>query len=49
MKTKILMVLALSMSFQAAYAQNEEQVLNSAPINVDGYLAEDRPVTDGEL
>lgn len=51
MKTKILMVLALSMSFQTAFAQNqgEEQVLNSAPINVDGYLSEDRPVTDGEL
>ena len=51
MKTKILMVLALSMSFQTAFAQaqGEEQVLNSEPIHVDGYLAEDRPVTDGEL
>jgi Outer membrane protein beta-barrel domain len=48
MKTRNLMVLALSLSFASAYA-NEEQVLNSAPINVDGYLAEDKPVTDGEL
>ena len=43
------MVLALSLSFATAFAQSEEQVLNSAPINVDGYLAEERPVTDGEL
>lgn len=49
MKTKTLMVLALSLSFASTYAQSEEQVLNSAPINVDGYLHEDRPVTDGEL
>ncbi|HLT23380.1 MAG TPA: hypothetical protein VKZ84_08050, partial [Bacteriovoracaceae bacterium] len=31
------------------YAQFDEQVLNSDPIHVDGYLAEDRPVMDGEL
>lgn len=44
MKSKNLVVLALSLSFSAAYAQQtEEQVLNSAPINVDGYLAEERP------
>jgi opacity protein-like surface antigen len=49
MKTKNLMVLALTMSFASAYAQSDERVLNSDPINVDGYLAEDRPVTDGEL
>ena len=49
MKTKTLLVLALSLSFATAYAQSEERVLNSDPINVDGYLAEDRPVTDGEL
>jgi hypothetical protein len=50
MKTKNLMVLALTLSFATAFAQQgEEQVLNSAPINVDGYLAEERPVTDGEL
>jgi outer membrane protein W len=49
MKTKTLLVLALSLSFAQAYAQvNEEQVLNSAPIDVDGYL-HDKPVTDGEL
>lgn len=48
--TKNLVVLALTLSFATAYAQQaEEQVLNSAPINVDGYLLEDRPVTDGEL
>lgn len=50
MKSRNLLVLALTLSFATAYAQQgEEQVLNSAPINVDGYLAEDRPVTDGEL
>lgn len=50
MKTRNLIMLAvLSLSFATAYAQSEEQVLNSDPINVDGYLAEDKPVTDGEL
>lgn len=50
MKARNLLVLALALSFATAYAQQgEEQVLNSAPINVDGYLAEDKPVTDGEL
>jgi opacity protein-like surface antigen len=51
MKTTKLLVLALSLTFANAYAQTmgEERVLNSAPINVDGYLAEDKPVTDGEL
>jgi outer membrane protein W len=48
MKSKFLVVLALSLSFAAAYAQSDEQVLNSDPINVDGYLAE-KQVTDGEL
>ncbi len=50
MKKSNLLVLALSLTFATAYAQQgPEQVLNSAPINVDGYLAEERPVTDGEL
>lgn len=51
MKSTKLLVLALTLSFATAYAQTEgeERVLNSAPINVDGYLAEDKPVTDGEL
>lgn len=51
MKTTNLLVLALSLTFATAYAQvdGDERVLNSAPINVDGYLAEERPVTDGEL
>lgn len=49
MKTKTLLAVALTLSFATAYAQSEEQVLNSAPINVDGYLAEPKPVTDGEL
>jgi outer membrane protein W len=48
MKTKTLLALALSLSFASVYAQSEEQVLNSAPIDVDGYLHE-KPVTDGEL
>ncbi len=51
MKSTKLLVLALTLSFATAYAQTDgdERVLNSAPINVDGYLAEDKPVTDGEL
>lgn len=49
MKSKNLLVLVLSLSFASAFAQSGEQYLNSAPINVDGYLAEDKPVTDGEL
>lgn len=50
MKVTNLLVLALSLSFASAYAQTaDERVLNSDPINVDGYLAEDKPVTDGEL
>lgn len=50
MKTRNLLVLALSLTFASAYAQaNDEQILNSAPINVDGYLSEPRPATDGEL
>lgn len=50
MKVTNLLVLALTLSFATAYAQTaDERVLNSDPINVDGYLAEDRPVTDGEL
>jgi hypothetical protein len=49
MKSKQLLVLALSLSFASVYAQTEEQVLNSDPINVDGYLAEERPVSDSEL
>jgi hypothetical protein len=51
MKSTKLLVLALSLTFATAYAQTtgDERVLNSAPINVDGYLAEDKPVTDGEL
>lgn len=48
MKSKTLLVLALSMSFASAYAQSDERVLNSDPIDVDGYLSE-KQVTDGEL
>ncbi len=49
MKKSVLAVL-IGLSFSAAYAQTatQEKVLNSAPIDVDGYLAEQR-VTDGEL
>lgn len=49
MKTKNLLVLAMTLSFATAYAQSDESVLNSDPISVDGYLAQERPVTDGEL
>lgn len=48
MKSKTLVVLALTLSFAQAFAQSDEQVLNSDPINVDGYLSE-RQVTDHEL
>jgi Skp family chaperone for outer membrane proteins len=48
MKTNILLALALSLTFATAHAQSEEQVLNSDPIDVDGYLQE-RKVTDQEL
>jgi len=48
MKFNYLVVLAMSLSVAGAYAQSDEQVLNSDPINVDGYLAE-RPATDHEL
>lgn len=50
MKKSNLLVLALSLTFAQAFAQtNNEQVLNSAPINVDGYLHEERSVSDAEL
>ncbi len=48
MMTKNLMVLALTLSFASAFAQSQDQVLNQAPIDVDGYLQE-QSVTDGEL
>lgn len=48
MKSKILLALALSLTFASVYAQSEERVLNSDPIDVDGYLAE-KQVTDHEL
>ncbi len=48
MNSKTLLALALAMSFATAYAQSEDQVLNSDPIDVDGYLKE-KNVTDHEL
>ncbi len=49
MKSKTLLVLALTLSFANAFAQSaEERVLNTEPIDVDGYLSE-KQVTDGEL
>jgi hypothetical protein len=48
MNSKTLLALALSMTAAFAYAQSEDQVLNSDPIDVDGYLKE-KMVTDGEL
>ncbi len=48
MNSKTLLALALTLSFATAFAQSEEQVLNSDPIDVDGYLKE-KQVTDGEL
>ena len=49
---KTLMVLALAFTFCSAFADEsggDEQILNSAPINVDGYLEQQRSVTDQEL
>jgi len=48
MKSRNLLALVIALSFSTAYAQNEEQVLNSDPIDVDGYLSE-KQATDGEL
>ena len=48
MNSKTLLALALSTTAAFAFAQSEEQVLNSDPIDVDGYLKE-KNVTDGEL
>lgn len=48
MKSRNILLLALALSASAAFAQSEEQVLNSDPIDVDGYLKE-KQVTDGEL
>lgn len=38
----------LCLNAGVASAQNEAQVLNSEPINVDGFITE-KPATDGEL
>ncbi len=46
-KKNLGLAVLVSLSFGAAMAQ-DDQVLNSAPIDVDGYLRE-RQVTDGEL
>jgi len=48
MKSRNILALLLALSFTTAYAQSDEQVLNSDPIDVDGYLRE-KQVTDGEL
>jgi outer membrane protein W len=48
MKSKNLVALMVFLSFASVYAQSEEQVLNSDPIDVDGYMHE-KAVTDGEL
>lgn len=45
--TTLALAVLVGLTFGSVYAQ-EEQVLNSDPINVDGYL-HDKPVTDGEL
>ena len=38
----------MTLSFANVYAQAEEQVLNSDPIDVDGYIHQ-KQVSDGEL
>ena len=47
MKSRNLLLLLLAMSVSTAFAQ-DQQVLNTDPIDVDGYLHE-KQVTDGEL
>jgi hypothetical protein len=50
MNQKNLVTLALSLAIGVAFAQESgEQVLNSPPINIDGYLKDQPPVTDQEL
>ncbi len=50
MKQKTLAILALGLNFSSIYAQTQGQVLDSQnPINVDGYLQEERSVSDSEL
>ncbi len=50
MKQKSLVALVLGLSFSSVYAQNQGQVLDSQnPIDVDGYLQEERAVSDSEL
>ncbi len=44
----LILTLGVLSSFSTAYAQSEEQVLNSDPIDVDGYVKE-APATDHEL
>ena len=48
MKSKNLLALMMTLSFANVYAQAEEQVLNSDPIDVDGYMHQ-KQVSDGEL
>ena len=48
MKSRNLLLLTLALSFSSVYAQDAQQVLNTDPIDVDGYLHE-KKVTDGEL
>lgn len=48
-KKTLALALMVGMSFGQVMALAEDDVLNSAPINVDGYLHDNRPVTDGEL
>ncbi len=46
-KQTLALAVLVGLNFGSVYAQ-DDQVLNSDPINVDGYLHE-KPVTDGEL
>ncbi len=46
-KQTLALAVLVGLNFGSVYAQ-DEQVLNSDPINVDGYLHE-KPATDGEL
>lgn len=45
---KLLLIVIMCLNMADLRAENESQVLNSEPINVDGYVTE-KAATDGEL
>ncbi len=49
MKSRNYLAVAALLSFSLAHANTEEQVLNSAPIDIDGVLQKENSVSDSEL